>query len=235
MLDDLDSELDRRGHRFVRYADDVRIYVGSERAGQRVLAGITQVVEARLKLRVNRGKSAVAPATRRPFLGFAFLVREGKVKVRLDPTARERAEERLRRLTARTWSVTMAERIEALNRFTVGWTNYFGYAETSSPFVELDKWLRRRLRQVRWTEWKHRATRQRNLRALGLSEREAREGAGSRKGPWRVAGSPPLPRALSNAYWRDQGLKGFSDPYHCFRDALRTAGCGPACPVVGAG
>ena len=232
MLDDLDRELERRSHRFVRYADDLMVYVGSERAGQRVMEGITQYVEARLKLRVNRRKSAVAPATRRPFLGFRFFDREGEVKVRVDPEARKRAKDRLRKLTARSWGVSMERRIRELNRFTVGWTAYFAYADTPSSFEQLDKWLRRRLRQVRWKEWKRCRTRRRKLRALGIPEREAREWAGSRKGSWRVAGSWILNRALPNAYWAELGLTGFSDPYRRFRDALRTAGCGPACPVV---
>jgi RNA-directed DNA polymerase len=232
MLDDLDRGLGRRGHRFVRYADDLMVYVRSERAGQRVMEGITQYVETRLKLRVNRRKSAVAPATKRPFLGFGFFSRDGQVKVRVDPDARRRAKERLRKLTARSWGVSMERRIRELNRYTVGWTAYFAYADTPRPFADLDEWLRRRLRQVRWKEWKRYHARRRNLRALGIPERAAREWAGSRKGYWRIAGSAVLNRALPNAYWADLGLKGFSDPYRRFRDALRTAGCGPACPVV---
>jgi len=232
MLDDLDHELGRRGHRFVRYADDLMVYVGSERAGLRVMEGIAQYVESRLKLRVNRGKSAVAPARRRPFLGFGFFYRDGEVKVRVDLDARKRAKDRLRKLTARNWGVSMERRIQALNRFTVGWTAYFAYADTPRPFADLDEWLRRRLRQVRWKEWKRYRTRSRNLRALGIPERAAREWAGSRKGYWRIAGSVVLNRALPNAYWTELGLAGFSDPYDRFRYALRTAGCGPACPVV---
>jgi group II intron reverse transcriptase/maturase len=232
MLDDLDKELERRGHRFARYADDLMVYVGSERAGQRVIESITQFVESRLKLRVNRGKSAVAPATRRPFLGFGFLVREGKVKVHIDPKALKRAKERLRRLSSRSWSISMEERIQAINRFTVGWTAYFAYADTPSAFERLDEWLRRRLRQVRWKEWKHCRTRRRNLRALGIPDWSARQWAASRKGYWRIAGSWILSRALPNAYWADLGLKGFNDPYCRFRDATRTAWCGPACQVV---
>ena len=232
MLDDLDRELRRRGHRFVRYADDLMVYVQSERAGLRVMESIRQYVESRLKLRVNRGKSAVAPATKRPFLGFAFFERDGEVKVRIDPDARKRAKDRLRRLTARRWGVSMERRIRELNRFTVGWTAYFAYAETPRPFADLDKWLRRRLRQVTWKQWKRYRTRWRELRAHGIPERAAREWAGSRKGHWRLAGSAVLQRALPNAYWSDLGLQGFSDPYRRFRDALRTAGCGPACPVV---
>jgi RNA-directed DNA polymerase len=232
-LDDLDRELGRRGHRFVRYADDLTVYVGSERAGQRVMDSVTQYIEATLKLRVNRGKSAVGPATERTLLGFGFYRRrDGSVGVRIDPKALHRAKSRLRRLTARSWSISMEERIRLINRFTVGWTAYFALAAASSDLERLDEWLRRRLRQVRWKEWKRYQTRRRNLRALGIPERSARQWAGSRKGCWRIAGSYILTRALPNVYWADLGLRGFSDPYRRFRDALRTAGCGPACPVV---
>jgi RNA-directed DNA polymerase len=232
MLDDLDWELEKRGLRFVRYADDGRVYVQSGRAGGRVMESVTRYVEQRLKLRVNREKSVVDRATKRPLLGFGFLVRGGEIRVRIDPKARKRAKDRLRQLTARTWGVPMERRIVAINRFTVGWTAYFRLADTPSVFEELDEWLRRRLRQVRWKEWKRSSARRRNLTALGIPPWTAREWAATRKGPWRIAGSAPLQRSLTNAYWTSHGLKGFVDPYRRFRDATRTAGCGPARPVV---
>ena len=231
-LDDLDRELGRRGHRFVRYADDIRIYVRSERAGQRVMESSRAFIERRLKLRVNQGKSSVGSAFRVTLLGFGFLRRGGEVKVRIDPQARKRAKDRLRRLTSRRWGVSMGRRIRELNRFTVGWTAYFALADTPRPLSDLDEWLRRRLRQVRWKEWKRYQTRRRNLRALGIPERPAREWAGSRKGYWRLARSWVLSRSLNDAYWRELGLQGFSDPYRRFRDATRTARCGPARRVV---
>jgi RNA-directed DNA polymerase len=232
MLDDLDWELDRRGHNFVRYADDGRIYVRSERAGQRVMASITQYVEQRLKLKVNREKSVVDLAKKRFLLGFGFFGRDGEIKVRVNPKALKRAKDRLRELTSRKWSVSMERRIEEINRFAVGWTAYFALADTPSPFERLDQWLRRRLRQVRWKEWKHVRSKLRKLRSAGIPEREAREWAYSRKGYWRISNSPVLARALPNAYWATHGLQGFIDPYQRFRDAKRTAGCGPARPVV---
>jgi hypothetical protein len=168
MLDDLDWELERRGHRFVRCADDGRIYVRSERAGERVMQSIGEYVERRLKLRVNHQKSAVDPARKRALLGFRFFGRDREVKVRIDPQARMRAKDRLRQLTSRKWGVSMERRIEEINRFTVGWTNYFALADTPSVFEGLDEWLRRRLRQVRWKEWKRPRTRERKLKKLGI-------------------------------------------------------------------
>ena len=232
MLDDLDWELERRGHRFVRFADDGRIYVKSERAGQRVMASITQYVEQRLKLKVNREKSVVDRATKRPFLGFGFFYKGAEVKVRVDHKPRKRAKDRLRELTSRRWGVSIQRRIEEINRYTVGWTAYYSYADTPSAFEELDKWLRRRLRQIRWKEWKRARTKLRKLRAAGLPEHDARRWAFSRKGYWRIAGSPILAIALPNAYWTNLGLEGFAGPYRRFRDAKRTARCGPARRVV---
>ena len=231
-LDDLDRMLEKRGHRFVRYADDITIYVCSERAAQRVMGSTSVFIEARLKLRVNREKSAVDRATRRTLLGFAFFKRGGEIKVRVDPKARERAKDRLRRLTSRRWGISMERRITSINRFSRGWTAYFALADTPSVFEELDEWLRRRLRQIRWKEWKRVRAKQRNLIAAGIPAGQAYEWASSRRGYWRIAGSAVLTRGLPNAYWREQGLAGFADPYRRLRDATRTAGCGPACPVV---
>jgi hypothetical protein len=220
MLDDLDWELDKRGHRFVRYADDGRIYVRSERAGQRVMQSITQYIEQRLKLRVNRQKSKVAPAVDRPLLGFQFFrYRDGRIGVTVAPKVLKRAQDRIRQLTTRNWGVSMERRVKEINRFTVGWTAYFAFADSILPFEKLEKWLRRRLRQVRWKEWKRPQTRYRNLRALGIPDHDARSWAASQKGYWRVAGSWPLQRALPNAYWhKTAGLKGFTDPYRRFRE-----------------
>jgi group II intron reverse transcriptase/maturase len=218
MLDDLDWELERRGHKFVRYADDGRIYVRSRRAGERVMASITQYVEQRLKLKVNREKSVVARALRRPFLGFCLLPRMGEVRVLVDPKALRRAKDRLRALTSRRWGVSMERRINEINRFTVGWTAYFRLADTPTPFEDLDEWLRRRLRQVRWKEWKRVRTRRRKLRALGISETNARRWATSRKGYWRIAGSRVLAVALPNGYWTELGLHGFLGTYRRFRE-----------------
>ncbi len=232
MLDDLDHELERRDHTFVRYADDLRVYVASERAAQRVLDGVTAFVEQRLKLKVNRDKSGVARATVRGLLGFGFFVRDGGVRIRLDPKTKVRLKARLRQLTDRHRSIAMAVRLALLNRFIGGWTAYFALAETPSVFAEFDEWLRRRLRQVRWKEWKRFAARRRTLRALGIPDWQARQWAASRKGYWRLSRSPVLQRALPNRYWADLGLVAISDRTRRLREHWRTAGCGPARPVV---
>jgi hypothetical protein len=147
------------------------------------------------------------PAFKATLLGFGFLKRKGEIKIRIDPEARKRTRDRLREITSRRRGISMRRRIREINRFTVGWTAYFSLADTPRPFSDLDEWLRRRLRQVRWKEWKRYRTRRRNLIALGIPEQSAREWAGSRKGYWRIGGSAPLQRALPKAYWRDLGVR----------------------------
>lgn len=204
MLDGLDQMLEQRGHRFVRYADDVMIYVQSEPAAMRVMDGTTQFVEERLKLKINREKSAVAPATRRTFLGFGFFRRMGEVKLRVDPTARKRAKDRLRRPTSRKWGVSMWWHIREINKFTVGWKAYFSLADTPSVFAEFDSWLRRRMRQVQWKQWKRPRTRRREMTALGIPPDMAHQWAYSRRGYWRMSRSAPLHRAMPISYGDEQ-------------------------------
>jgi RNA-directed DNA polymerase len=213
MLDDLDAELERRGHRFVRYADDLRVYVGTRRAAERVLDGLTGFVERPLKLRANRDKSGVAPSARRGLLGFGFFKWAGKVKVRVDRKAIRAVKARIRRLTAWNWGVSRAHRVATLNRFVTGWCAHFARAETPSVFAELDEWLRRRLRQCAWKQWKRVRTSIDRLRSLGIPRPSAFQWANSRKGAWRIAGSAVLQRALPNAYWQGLGLIGFTEAY----------------------
>ena len=210
MLDDLDRELWRRGHRFVRYADDLRVFVRSERAAQRVFDSVRGVVERRLKLKVNREKSSIRHAARATLLGFGFFLHGGQVRIQVAPKAITRLKHRLRVLTRRNWGVSMDYRIGAINRFTTGWMAYFRLADVASPFRDLDGWLRRRLRQIHWKHWKTAAARRHNLRIRGISERNAHQWGGSGKGYWRVAGSPVLHRALPNTYWDHCGLKTLS-------------------------
>ena len=220
MLDDLDIELERRGHRFVRYADDLRVFVRSERAAHRVLDGVTGIVEGRLKLKVNRDKSSISTITVAGLLGFGFYVAAGgKVGIRVAPKAWKRLKMRLRQLTRRNWRVSMTSRIARLNQLIAGWCAYFAVADGRKRFAAIDKWLRRRLRAVRWTEWKRYRTKRRNLRALGVSEDNAAQWAATSKGPWRIAGSAVLPSAMPDSYWTDHGLHGLSHHWHRRRGA----------------
>jgi len=216
VLDDLDKELERRGHKFVRYADDCNIYVRSRRAGERVKASITAYLQNRLHLQVNQSKSAVDRPWKRKFLGFSLLVQDRRI--RLAPQSVERVKETIRSLTQRSAAVSMPERIKRLNQYLGGWIGYFALAETPSLFSELDEWLRRRLRLCQWKQWKRTRTRVRELRALGLKELDVWEAAGSRKAYWRIAASPPLHKALSNAYWKAHGLVPLQMRYQSIRN-----------------
>ena len=217
MLDDLDKELEKRGHRFVRYADDCNIYVKSPRAGERVMASVRRFLEQKLKLKVNEEKSKVDRPARRKFLGFRLFKRKGEVEIGVAKRAVERCHERLHQLTRRTRSGQLEEVVKEINAYTRGWIGYFRLADTPSVFQELDEWLRRRLRQLLWKRWKKPHTRQRNLVALGVPPSWAREATGSGKGTWRLSASPPVQQALNNAYWRSQGLLSITERYHQLR------------------
>ena len=213
MLDDLDKELERRGHRFVRYADDGNVYVRTRRAGERVMASIRTYLEERLRLRVNEAKSAVDRPERRTFLGFSFYKHRGEVRVRLSKKALERVKRRIREMTGRSHSQSMDRRLRALNAYLAGWFGYYGYAKTPSVFEALDKWVRHRLRACVWKEWKQPTTRYRRLKGLGLTPRQAFSLSDAATGIWRSAGAPLLNQALDLAYWRGQGLTRLSDLY----------------------
>ncbi len=213
MLDDLDRELWQHGHRFVRYADDLRVFVRSERAAQRVLDSVCGVIERRLRLKVNREKSSIRHAADATLLGFGFSLDGPQVTIRVAPKAIKRLKGKLRILTRRSWGVSMEYRIGKINRFTTGWMGFFRLADSERTFRSLDGWIRRRLRQIRWKEWKTTAAKRHNLRIRGISERNARKWAGSSKGYWRVAGSRVLQVSLPNAYWNRLGLKTLSQTW----------------------
>lgn len=223
MLDDLDKELERRGHRFVRYADDCNIYVRSRRAGERVMRGVKNFLEGDLKLRVNEAKSAVDRPSRRKFLGFSFFRQKGQVKIRLAPQSVQRVKDKIRECTDRTRSLSMAERITLLNKKLRGWMQYFAIAEVTTVWAELDGWMRRRLRMCLWKQWKRIKTRFRELQVLGLKRKAAWTIANTRKGHWCIAETPQLHQALGNAYWRTQGLISLKESYESSRNAMRTA------------
>jgi RNA-directed DNA polymerase len=216
VLDELDKELERRGHRFVRYADDCNIYVKSRRAGERVMNAITSFIEKKLKLKVNHTKSAVDRPWRRKFLGFSF-TNHKEPKVRISPSSIRRFKKKIRELTSRRWSITMEYRIEELNKYLVGWISYYSLAQTRTIIVGLEAWLSRRLRMIRWKEWKNPRTRVRNLNRLGVHKDKAYEWGNSRKGYWRIAKSPILHKTLGKAYWLSRGLKSLTARYDFLR------------------
>jgi RNA-directed DNA polymerase len=205
VLDELDRELERRGHRFVRYADDSNIYVGSERAGQRVMESATRFITHRLKLKVNQGKSAVARPGQRKFLGFSF-TGEREPRRRIAPKAIARFKERVRGQTQKTRGISLTQMVKDLTTYLRGWLGYFGDCQTPSVLHSLETWLRRRLRSVVWKQWKRGRTRYRELRKRGVSKDLAAQTAGSPHGPWRIANSPALNAALPNAYFAQLGL-----------------------------
>jgi RNA-directed DNA polymerase len=206
MLDELDRELEKRGLNFVRYADDCNIYVGSERAGERVMKNITTFLSKRLRLKVNEEKSAVDRPSKRKFLGFTFTNQEIPRR-RIAPTALAKVKAKIRQITRRKRGNTLEQIIEELTSYLRGWLNYFGFCETPSVLKELEQWLRRKLRCLIWKRWKRSTTRYRRLREMGLSHLHAKEGAGNgAHGPWRMSMTPPLNKALSIAYFKSLGL-----------------------------
>lgn len=212
MLDDLDKELEKRGHRFARYADDCNIYVKTPRAGERVMASVREFVEKRLKLKVNEKKSKVDRPWKLKFLGLTFTW-EKKPRIRIAPKALERFKERIRELTQRSKGISMERRLGELNTYLQGWIGYFRLADTKSVIEELDEWIRRRLRMCMLKQWKKPKTKYKNLVALGVNPEEARKLAGSRKGYWRLSDTPQVNQALGLAYWQNQGLLSLVNTY----------------------
>ena len=205
VLDEFDRELERRGHRFVRYADDSNIYVRSERAGQRVMESITQFITQELKLRVNEAKSAVARPQERKFLGFSFTAGP-EVKRVIAPKALDRFKERIREITRRAKGVSMETTMEKLAPYMRGWRSYFGFCETPEVLIGLTRWVRLRLRAALWRQWKTPRRRRAALLKLGVREPLASNTAGSGRGPWYLAKAKALSVGLSNAYFKSLGL-----------------------------
>jgi RNA-directed DNA polymerase len=205
VLDELDRELERRGHRFVRYADDCNIYVRSERAGQRVMESVTQFITQKLKLKVNEAKSAVARPQERKFLGFSFSAGP-EVKRVIAPKALDRFKRRIREITRRAKGVSMKTTIEELAPYMRGWRGYFGFCETPEVLIGLTRWVRLRLRAAMWRQWKTQRRRRAALLELGVRSRLASNTAGSGLGPWYLAKAKALSVGLSNAYFKSLGL-----------------------------
>jgi RNA-directed DNA polymerase len=211
MLDVLDKELEKRGHRFVRYADDCNIYVRSQKAGERVMAGVEKFLAKRLKLKVNKAKSAVAKPSVRKFLGFSFTTGR-EPRRRIAPQALARCKAKVRELTRRTCGRSLAQVIKELSSYLIGWRGYFGFCQTPSVLRALDEWIRRRLRAIAWKQWKRGRTRFAELRRCGVGRDLAACTAGSPHGPWRLANSPALSIAMPNRFLSSSGLASLATP-----------------------
>lgn len=217
VLDELDKEMEERGHRFVRYADDCNIYVKTRKAGERVKESITGFIENRLKLKVNQDKSAVDRPWKRKFLGFSFTWNKDP-KIRISPQSMKKVKTRIREITSRKKPLSMEQRIRELNQYLTGWGGYYVLADTPSIFQGLDEWIRRRLRMCLWKQWKKPKTKVKRLVSLGIPKDKAFEWGNTRKGYWRIAGSPILSRSLDNQYWKSNGFKSLTDRYNHLRN-----------------
>jgi RNA-directed DNA polymerase len=211
VLDELDWELARRGHRFVRYADDENIYVRSERAGQRVMASITDFIERRLRLKVNTEKSAVARPEERHFLGFSLRrdPTDGSIEVGLSKRSKRRIDDRIRELTPRNWGNSLKSSITRLNVYLSGWMNFFGNCttEVERTLQTLDAHIRRRLRAIQLKQWKRRRTIAQKLIQRGIRPKSAwRSVYAGRKSIWNMSHMPTVDRALPNSHWDERGL-----------------------------
>jgi group II intron reverse transcriptase/maturase len=212
LLDEFDKELESRGHAFCRYADDCNIYVSTRRAGERVMESLTQFLEKKLRLKVNKEKSAVAKPRERKFLGLR-IVKTKEALISIAPKSIERFKKRIREITKRNRGVSLNRLISELNTYTMGWVNYYGIASAKRLIAELDQWIRRRLRCFIWKQWKKWGTRVRNLKAAGVGPWLAYGVASGKHGPWKVAGSPAMTRAVPNDYLKRQGYESLYERY----------------------
>ena len=197
MLDELDKELEKRGHKFCRYADDNNVYVKSKRAGIRVMESMIKLIENKLKLKVNKDKSAVDFVSKRKFLGFSFYFAKGGAEIRIHEKSIKRFKDKIKFYTNRNIGISMESRLKKLNQIMRGWINYYGIANAVAKLKELDKWIRRRLKACIWKQWKKISTRHRNLVKLGINKYKAWEYANTRKGYWRISKSPILSKSLT--------------------------------------
>lgn len=219
LLDEVDKELEKRGHKFCRFADDCNIYVKSQKAGKRVMESIRVIIEGRLKLKVNQKKSAVDLVSKRKFLGFSFYFGRNGAEVRIHEKSYQRFKDKIRNITNRNEGISMDFRIKKLNEFTVGWTNYFAVAKAGSKIKMMEQWIRRRLRACIWKQWKKVKTRGRNLMKLGLPEYKSWEYANTRKSYWRISNSPILNATLNNKYLENLGVKSISKRYQLIHNS----------------
>jgi hypothetical protein len=211
MLNELDTELEIRGHRFVRYADDLVILCSSRRSAERTLTNILPFIENKLFLKVNTEKTVVAYISNIKFLGYSFYVHNKEGRLRLHPKTITKMKARIKELTSRSNGCGNARRKETLRQYITGWVNYFKLADMKSLLPKVDEWYRRRLRMVIWKQWKRIRTRLRNLINLGIEKYKAWEYANTRKSYWRTANSPILKLSISNVRLRQAGFIFFMD------------------------
>ena len=220
MLHELDKELEKRGHRFCRYADDCNIYVKSRKSGDRVMSSIGKFIEEKLKLNVNQSKSAVDSPTKRKFLGFSFYFTKAGIKVCTHRKSLERIKAKVKTYTKRSNGWSMEVRIGKLSSLIGGWVNYFKIADMRKHCQRLDEWMRRRLRMCFWKQWKKTKCRHDNLIRLGINTFKAWKWANTRKGYWRISNSPILAYSLTNARFKDLGLLSFTEVYNKALDSM---------------
>lgn len=211
ILDKLDKELEKRGHRYVRYADDCSIYVKSKRSGDRVMESITRYIEKELKLKVNTEKSSVTRPWMMKLLGFTFYHRKGEKGISVHRKSIASYKDKIRAITLRSKSYSMSARLTEIRQLNTGWGHYFKLSEAKRVFKELDKWVRSRLRLCYWQQWKRIRTRITALIKLGIPAYQAHQWGNTRKGKWRSVHSPILTRALSNSYLKQEGFTSLMD------------------------
>jgi len=231
LLDDLDKELERRGHRFCRYADDCNIYVRSKASGERVMESLIRFLGERLKLKVNLAKSAVARPWNRKFLGYSMTTHY-KPKLKAAPATVTRFKAKLREIFRRGRGRNLRRVIAELNEATVGWVNYFRLAQVKGIFEDLDKWIRRKLRCILWRQWKKPRTRARKLMSFGLAQDRAYISAYNGRGPWWNAGASHMNACVTARWLYKQGLVSLLYAHQRFADSMRTAVCRTARTVV---
>lgn len=213
MLNELDKELEKRGHKFCRYADDNQLYVKSKKAAERVMENITAFIEKKLGLKVNKTKSAIDRPWRRKFLGFSFYRKREGIGIRIHPKSVKRVKEKIKSITSRSNAWSMEDRYLKLRQVITGWVSYFGLADMKGIARKLDEWTRRRIRMCYWKQWKKTKTKYDNLMRYGMDNHKAWEFANTRKGYWRTSNSPILERTFTNNLLSKRGYLSFTERY----------------------
>jgi len=221
VLDELDKELEKRGHKFVRYADDCNVYVSKQRSGERVYASLTCFLENKMRLRVNKEKSKVDKPRNRKFLGFSFYSKKGGVGIRIAPASVERVYKKVKTLCrqGRGWNLGRFIK-ELLNPYLRGWINYYRIADAKTILEQMDEWIRRRLRLILWRQWKRRWTRRNKLIAAGLSEQRAVESAFNDRGPWWNSGASHMNHAFTKRYFQKLELVSLLNRYLDYKKSV---------------